>query len=243
MIEPVESALRGASQTTPEETTASAASSASADFESFLRLLTTQLRNQDPLQPLDSTEFVAQLASFSAVEQQINSNKKLDGILAAMTESRFDRAVQWIGKDVELPLSEFRYDGSGSVTFQAEAPEAADAGRLTVRSLDGKVVAEIPLSAETGRQSVAWDGRNKDGEQAGAGDYEASIIWQANGIDLETTAPLMRIPVREVSFDGEDLLIVADGGQKVSVDQVSAVMERDAPASLDDEQSESSPTE
>ena len=77
----------------PTAATDQSAAAAAADFETFLSLLTTQLRNQDPLKPLDSTEFVAQLASFSAVEQQINTNAKLDAITNAPHEANTCRSA------------------------------------------------------------------------------------------------------------------------------------------------------
>ena len=80
--------------TAGQSSPANAASGALAsDFETFLKLLTSQLRNQDPLKPLDSTDFVAQLASFSAVEQQVNTNTKLDQLLGALTRSGIDEAA------------------------------------------------------------------------------------------------------------------------------------------------------
>lgn len=70
------------------------------DFETFLTLLTAQMRNQDPLKPMDSTAFVAQLASFSTVEQQIETNAKLDNILSAFSSSSTNQLTEWIGKEV-----------------------------------------------------------------------------------------------------------------------------------------------
>lgn len=70
------------------------------DFETFLTLLTAQMRNQDPLKPMDSTAFVAQLASFSSVEQQIETNAKLDEILDAFSGSPTTQLTEWIGKEV-----------------------------------------------------------------------------------------------------------------------------------------------
>lgn len=71
-----------------------------SDFHTFLTLLTAQMRNQDPLKPMDSTEFVAQLASFSAVEQQIETNSKLGELLGVLSDSPTVNPTEWLGKEV-----------------------------------------------------------------------------------------------------------------------------------------------
>lgn len=71
-----------------------------SDFHTFLTLLTAQMRNQDPLKPMDSTEFVAQLASFSAVEQQIETNNKLGELLGVLSDSPTANPTEWLGKEV-----------------------------------------------------------------------------------------------------------------------------------------------
>ena len=88
----------GASQ---QSNAAEAEATITADFESFLQLLTAQMRNQDPLSPIDSTQFVEQLASFSAVEQQVQTNSLLEGLVGSLTESDLSDASQWVGRVVE----------------------------------------------------------------------------------------------------------------------------------------------
>ncbi len=82
-----------------------------ADFESFLRLLTTQLRNQDPLQPIDSTEFVAQLASFASVEQLIQANDRLDALAARVEANLQAELAGWIGHAASATDGRFRATG------------------------------------------------------------------------------------------------------------------------------------
>jgi flagellar basal-body rod modification protein FlgD len=86
-------ALSSASQSSPT----SAASAATVDYESFLKLLVAQMKNQDPTAPMESTEYVAQLATFSQVEQQVQMNRKLDDILQA---SALSQASGLIGREV-----------------------------------------------------------------------------------------------------------------------------------------------
>ena len=81
----------------PEASEPDSASLLATDFSNFLNLLTAQLRAQDPLSPVDSTQFVEQLASFSTVEQQINTNTKLDQIASQLGGGELDTLAQWIG--------------------------------------------------------------------------------------------------------------------------------------------------
>ena len=77
----------------------------SVDFQNFLTLLTAQLRNQDPLNPSDSTEFVAQLAQFTSVEQLVNVNNKIDKLASALVAEGIDKYSSWIGKQAEVGSS------------------------------------------------------------------------------------------------------------------------------------------
>src|SRR5579862_2238926 len=80
----------------------------SSDLNSFLTLLTTQLKNQDPLSPLDSTQFTAQLVAFTGVEQQINTNTKLDSLIGVDKATQLTSAANFIGNTVEAPSNQDR---------------------------------------------------------------------------------------------------------------------------------------
>lgn len=100
--------------TTPKTESKAALSKATAstDFNSFLTLLTTQLRNQDPLNPQDSSQFVSQLATFSSVEQQIESNRLLENINGALGGDDLAAAASaWVGRDIEATTSRIAYAG------------------------------------------------------------------------------------------------------------------------------------
>ncbi len=103
---------------------------AEADFETFLSLLTAQMRNQDPLKPLESTEFVAQLASFSAVEQQIRSNERLDEIFDALSGGPGAGLADWIGMEAETTAAA-RHEGG---PLDLKVSPAAGADRAALRS-------------------------------------------------------------------------------------------------------------
>ena len=114
-----------------------AATAASGDFQTFLTLLTTQMRNQDPLKPMDSTEFVSQLASFSSVEQQVRANDRLQGILDVLSGGSPAGLAEWIGRDVRVAASA---DYAGDPVEVSLTPhEGADRGVLVVKTLPGVV--------------------------------------------------------------------------------------------------------
>ncbi|MEL6217006.1 MAG: flagellar hook capping FlgD N-terminal domain-containing protein [Pseudomonadota bacterium] len=143
------------------EETQNAAASAAADFDSFLNLLTAQLENQDPLQPIDSTQFVAQLASFSTVEQLIGTNDRLDTLLAQSEGDQSSTLSGWIGQQVSLVDGAFRANGE-PVDFVTTAEAGASLAIATVRRSDGTIVREIPVAANFS-EAVQWDGLDAAG--------------------------------------------------------------------------------
>lgn len=130
------------------------------DFQSFLRLLTAQLRNQDPLSPLDSTQFVAQLASFSTVEQLISANTRLDTIETKLTGGSLSDYAGWIGRTAEIPGLPARFEGA-PVPVGVEARPGAARMELIIRDSTG---------AETGRAAVPPDG--------------GTVLWDGTGAKL-----------------------------------------------------------
>lgn len=189
-----------------------------ADFDTFLKLLTTQMQNQDPLQPMDSTEFVAQLASFSAVEQQIRTNDQLESILGAVSTGNATLA-QWIGHEVQAPVSA-SFDGS-PVEVGVTAAEGADKTVLVVKNDFGTEVARKEVDAKSG--TVTWDGTTTAGTTAADGQYSFSLASYEGDTLLGTEAGKVFAKVQEVRIvDGAPMLVLA-GGSQVAVDDVSAV--------------------
>jgi flagellar basal-body rod modification protein FlgD len=193
-----------------------------ADFETFLRLLTTQMQNQDPLQPMESTEFVTQLAQFSSVEQQVETNKQLESILERLSGSSAAELSQWLGREVlvEAPLS---YQGGAVELRPAAAEMDAVSGTLVVTDADGAVAAEVSFTP--GDDSVTWDGKLASGEDAPPGKYAFSARYGDGSGATETATAQRYALVREarMGVDGVDLTL--DGGVVVAADSVSGVRE------------------
>lgn len=134
--------------------TSADAETATADFESFLTLLTAQLRNQDPLSPLDATEFVAQLASFSSVEQLVGVNERLDSFNEQMLSGTIASFSSWIGRDVAGTDGTFRYDGS-PVRFEFDPASPTQTIVGTVRTASGTVLSQFAVE---GTGPANWPG-------------------------------------------------------------------------------------
>jgi len=200
---------RPAPRPTPEGSDGRAA--ATTDFNSFLNLLTAQLRFQDPLQPIDSTQFVAQLASFSTVEQLIGSNEKLDSLLAQSESSTVGSYAGWIGREVARPDGRARATGE-PLQFGVRPEGGSVASTARVMRADGTVLRELPVPP--GETELVWDGLTTDGTSVAGEDV--SIIVEHVDAEGETTRAAAEIWVGVTGLrggpDGAELLL-ADGSR------------------------------
>lgn len=202
-----------------EESSANDASALTADFETFLKLLTTQMRNQDPQNPMESTEFIAQLASFSAVEQQITTNEKLDSLISSMSQNSTGQMAGWIGTEVQSTAST-TYDGEPVDVFY-KLPEGSVTGQVIVSTQSGAEVAKIPV--EAGSSKLTWDGKGSDGVLVADGEYTFSV----EGFDTKTT--LGREPaktfstVTEVRLGEDGLSLRFADGSEMSANEVEVI--------------------
>ena len=157
------------------------------EYNSFLKLLTAQLRNQDPLAPLDSTQFVEQLATFSSLEQDVKSNSSLDIIAAKMSDLYAIAASQWIGQTVSVETSWVPFS-SQAVDFIVDIPEEADRAILSVKNSAGEVVWTETLDPEA--DSFSWGGRNQATDAISPeGQYQFGVELYRNDEYYGTVAP------------------------------------------------------
>ncbi len=187
-----------------------AEATASADFSSFLSLLTAQLRNQDPLQPLDSTQFVAQLASFSTVEQLIGTNRRLDTLAAEAERDGAGLYAGWIGREAALIDGSFR--GTGAEVRFAYAPEpGADRAVAVVSRGDGQPVASVPLDPLAAEPGV-WTGLDATGA-AVTGPLTLRIgYFDGETLVAERPAAVFREIVGIAGTESGPRIAFADGG-------------------------------
>ncbi|QQG35878.1 MAG: flagellar hook capping family protein [Micavibrio aeruginosavorus] len=145
------------------------------DFTQFLTLLTTQLQNQDPLNPMDSTEFTNQLVQFSQVEQAINTNQKLDDLLSLQLASISSVALGYVGLDVTYTSAEMNWDGTQPVDINYGLSEQASVAKVNVYNEDGTLVRSMDAPKTVGAQKVVWDGKDNGGNLVEAGTYSVKV--------------------------------------------------------------------
>lgn len=190
-----------------------------SDFDTFLRMLTTQAQNQDPFNPVDATEYASQLASFSAVEQQVLTNELLTGLVERATGGGFERMASWIGLETLAPGAAY-LDGSGAaLTF--DPVEEGESAVLVLRDATGALRNRVSLAA--GQGSYVWDGTDLSGAQLPAGLYEAELEVSRDGALVETRDAYSYVRIDEVSRDGTRYLLTLQGGGHLDASEVAAL--------------------
>ncbi len=190
--------------------TQKAASGLADNFDTFLTLLTTQLQNQDPLSPLDSTEFVGQLVQFSGVEQQIAQNKNLERLVGQSEVNSSTAAVSFIGKEAVLTSKTAPLQG-GSAKWAYALGRQAEQSTITISDQEGKVVFTGGANQNTGRHEFVWDGRDTAGNILPDGAYNIQITAiDADGEPVSVATSITGI-VTGVDFaSGEPALLMGD---------------------------------
>lgn len=176
----------GGSSTTAASTFSEDENAFSQDFDAFLQLLTAQIRNQDPLQPLESTQFVEQLATFSALEQQVKTNDTLGSIATMIGDLQSTLASEWLGQDVAVSSKHVAYEGK-PVEFEINpAFSNYDQAVLTVTDSSQQVVWQEALNPD--QQRHTWNGElTGQNTPANNGVYEFQIDLFANGQPIAST--------------------------------------------------------
>ena len=198
----------------------SSASGITTDFETFLRLLTTQATNQDPLEPLDSTEYASQLAQFSMVEQQVQGNELLEGLQAQLSLSAMSTVTQWVGLEARAPVAGY-FDGATPVEVAPNPDLTADEVLLVIENSEGRVVniVSLPLSTD----HYEWDGRDSDGDLLAAGNYTFSIEnYRDEKVESKST-PEVYGRIRETQFVNNEVVLIMNGGSAINSTDVTAL--------------------
>lgn len=182
------------------------------DFSQFLNLLTIQLQNQDPLNPMDTTEFTNQLVAFTGVEQQINTNQKLDSLVSLQLGNAMGSALGYVGMDVSYVSSEFHYDGTNAQETAYALDDQAVGGKIRIYSEAGALVYETDVATSAGKHDFTWDGKDKNGNPAPAGTYEIKI--DAIGVDGKNVGYSTVVSGRVRGVETQDGLIYLLVGER-----------------------------
>jgi flagellar basal-body rod modification protein FlgD len=215
------------SATTPTATKTKTTSSEGAagnaltgDFNTFIRLLTAQMNNQDPLEPTSNTEFVSQLASFSSVEQQILTNDKLTSMLDRLGLGEASNVGSWIGKEVLVEGGFAKYSGD-PVEVEVEAVDGAKSAVLVVRDEEGTIIARKPVN--NGATSLTWDGTDTKANPVDPGLYSFRLESSADDKVISTQQARVFAEVSEVRLTEDGTQLVTAGGITVTADDVTAI--------------------
>jgi flagellar basal-body rod modification protein FlgD len=175
------------------------------DFDNFLKLLTTQLQNQDPLEPLKTQEFTNQLVQFANVEQSIQSNQNLENLITLTKLSQQSSSLGYMGKTVEIVTNEFVYEG-GDTRMSYYVPENASKTVIQLVDDKGDVIRTVDGKSTQGRQEFIWDGKNDSGVAMDTGDkFEIKLsVLGNNNAPLDGAFAAVYGTVTGVQFNGTD---------------------------------------
>lgn len=204
--------------------TAPAAASAqlSSDFEVFLKMLTAQMQYQDPLNPIDSTDYATQLATFSGVEQAVLTNELLQSLTTQMSTGGLVDMAALVGKEVRSTAPAY-FDGQ-PLTLLVGQSVASETAALVVRNTAGDEVQRIPVAP--GGETLEWAGVGPSGAPFPVGTYQFEIVAQSNGEVIAQIPVETYSTVNEVRLENGQTMLILVGGGSVASDQVTAL--RDA---------------
>jgi flagellar basal-body rod modification protein FlgD len=209
----------GAVAATQANATAKAQKSLSGNYETFLRLLTTQLQNQDPLEPLDATKFTEQLVSYSQVEQQIATNSSLNTLISVTRSSAGATAVSFLGKNA-ITAGQVSNLSDGNASWQYSLPQDATSLQVRVTDMNGNVVKTLTGDAKVGTHQINWDGMNTSGSPMPAGSYKLTVAaTKADGTAIPVTVSGIGM-ISEIDMSGAEPVLYV-GSRKLSLSDIT----------------------
>ncbi|RYH01581.1 hypothetical protein EU805_13035 [Salipiger sp. IMCC34102] len=190
-----------------------------SDFDTFLRMLTVQMQNQDPLDPVDSADYATQLATFSGVEQQVQTNDLLRQMAGQLAAGGLSELAGWVGKEARTEAA-VAFDGT-PLTLLPSPARGATSAQLIVKDAAGATVQTI--SIETGGDPVVWSGQTEAGQTLPHGTYSFETRSISAGEVIAETPSSTYATVSEVQIkDGETFVVLASG-QALSASAISAI--------------------
>jgi flagellar basal-body rod modification protein FlgD len=191
------------------------------NFDTFLKLLTTQLKNQNPLEPLDTNQFTQQLVQFASVEQQINMNTQLTTLVSLQKATQTTQAMSFLGATATVDGATATLTGGKATwTFSADKPAT---GTVNIKSTTGQTVYTGTFPLNAGAQAFAWDGRGNNGVMNPNGAYTLSITAKdASGSTIAVSSEVRG------TVDSVDLTqnppVLTIGGQAFTLDKIKQVV-------------------
>lgn len=209
-------------QTTKAQAVSAAGSTGmTADFNMFLKLLTVQMQNQDPLDPMKTSEYTSQLVSYSQVEQSLKQTSALNDILTSLASQGMAQASQMIGKEATFGTAVSGLS-EAPARWAYEVGEGATSMTLSIMDASGKTVRRIDADPATALNGFAWSGVKDDGTMAPQGAYTLKVTaTDATGTDVPVTVNGVGAIVDVVMDGGEVMLGI--GGTRLPLKDLLAV--------------------
>jgi flagellar basal-body rod modification protein FlgD len=199
------------------------------NFQTFLTLLTTQLQNQNPLDPLDTNQFTQQLVQFASVEQQLRQNDQLATLVNLEKTAQSTAALSYVGYTAVVDGSKAPFDGTNAAAWTLKVPNDTNA-TITITNSTGQTVFSGSYALQKGNPTFTWDGKGNDGTQWPAGNYTLN----AGGKDSTGNNVAIPSEVQGV-VDSVDLTasppLLSIGGQSYTTDQIRRVVRPGASSS------------
>ncbi|CAN5323139.1 flagellar hook capping FlgD N-terminal domain-containing protein [soil metagenome] len=194
------------------------------NFQSFLTLLTTQLQNQNPLDPLDTNQFTQQLVQFAQVEQQLKSNDQLASLVKIEKTAQSTQALVFVGQTVAVDGSTAKFDGNATWNFSSPSSSAAT---ISITSATGATAYSGSFNIASGNSSFVWDGKGNDGTSWPVGDYKMTVTAKdSTGKDVAISTEI------QGTVDSVDLTaspaLLSIGGKNYTLDQIKRVVRASA---------------
>jgi flagellar basal-body rod modification protein FlgD len=193
------------------------------NFQTFLTLLTTQLKNQNPLAPLDTNQFTQQLVQFAGVEQQLKGNETLASLLKLQSTAQASQAMNFVGATAVVDGSKAHFDGTKAAwSLSTDKPVSA---QVSIQNSTGQTVYTGKFTLNAGNyQGFSWDGRGNDGTKWPEGDYKLSVV--ATDAAGQTAAVSTQIQGTITSADlSQSPPLLAIGGQTFTLDQIKQIVQ------------------
>ena len=190
-----------------------------SDFQTFLRMLTTQMQNQDPLNPIEASDYAVQLATFSNVEQSVKTNQLLEAMQQQFGIMSMSQLAGWVGQEARASGSVFVR--GEPITLSPNPAATADRVVLVVRDKDGQVVSreELPVSAD----NFDWDPVDATGAPLTSGLYDLSVesYYRDTLLVADAVEHYARILEAQGGIGGTKLVL--EGGVEVAATDITAL--------------------
>jgi flagellar basal-body rod modification protein FlgD len=202
---------------------AAQAKKTSLGIDDFLTLMTTQLKNQDPMKPLEGTEFIAQLAQFGAVSGIQQMQASMETLAESLRSTQALNGAVLVGREVLAPADSIAHTEGLAVRGEIEAPAGAQRVEIRITNESGEVVRQMTVPATSGAVGFTWDGLRDNGVAAPSGRYDIEAIARV-GQASESLNVLLSGRVDSVSFDRAGLILNTHALGAVTLNDVRRVM-------------------